>query len=122
MTQVKEQEPRIQASEPSIHPLEPLAKAEVEAVVEVIRRDARTTATTRFVSVVLSEPSKQAVIDYEPGDQIEREAFVVLLDNATGQCVEAVVSLDRQAVTSWRPRTARSPRSCWTSSSSARRP
>ena len=90
MTQVKEQEPRIQAPEPRAHPLEPLTKAEVEAV-------------------VLNEPAKEAVLGYGPGDQVEREAFVVLLDNATGQCVEAVVSLDRQSVTSWLPRDGAQP-------------
>ena len=103
MTQTKEREIQVQAPEPQVHPLEPLSKAEVEAVVEVVKRDTRTTGTSRFVSIMLNEPAKDAVVNYEPGYQVEREAFVVLLDNATGQCVEAVVSLTRQAVASWRP-------------------
>ena len=103
MTQTKEREIQVQAPEPPVHPLEPLSKAEVEAVVEVVKRDTRTTGTSRFVSIMLNEPAKDAVVSYEPGYRVEREAFVVLLDNATGQCVEAVVSLTRQAVASWRP-------------------
>ena len=103
MTQTKEREIQVQAPEPSVHPLEPLSKAEVEAVVEVVKRDTRITGTSRFVSIMLNEPAKDAVVSYEPGYQVEREAFVVLLDNATGQCVEAVVSPTRQAVASWRP-------------------
>ena len=103
MTQVKERAEEVHTLEPPVHPLEPLSKAEVAAAVEAVRQDRRATPTTRFVSVMLNEPPKHAVINYEPGARIEREAFVVLLDNATGQCVEAIVSLTGHVVTSWRP-------------------
>ncbi len=103
MTQVKEREQEVHTLEPPIHPLEPLSKAEVTAAVDAIRQDPRTAGTSRFVSIMLNEPPKHAVVNYEPGDQIEREAFAVLLDNATGQCVEALVSLTEHVVTSWRP-------------------
>ena len=103
MTQVKERTGEVHTLEPPIHPLEPLSKAEVATAVDAIRQDPRTTPTTRFVSVMLNEPPKYVVVNYEPGDRIEREAFVVLLDNATGQCVEAIASLTEHAVTSWRP-------------------
>ena len=102
MTQVKERAEEVHTLEPPAHPLEPLSKAEVAAAVEAVRQDRRATPTTRFVSVMLNEPPKHAVVNYEPGARIEREAFVVLLDNATGQCVEAIVSLTGHVVTSWR--------------------
>ena len=62
----------------------------------------RMTGTSRFVTVVLNEPAKEMVLDYVPGSEVEREALVILLDNASGQCVEAVVSLTQSAISSWR--------------------
>ena len=53
--------------------------------------------------MVLNEPAKQTVLHYTPDEAVEREAFVILLDSASGQCVEAVVSLQRSAVISWSP-------------------
>ena len=44
------------------HPLEPLSKEEIETAVGLIREDARATATSRFVSVMLREPAKEAML------------------------------------------------------------
>ena len=52
---------------------------------------------------MLHEPAKQSVLSFKPGDMVVREAFVILLDNISGQCAEAVVSLTRSAIDSWRP-------------------
>ena len=103
MTQTKERKLKTQEHEVAVHPLEPLSKAEVESAVAIVKADPRTTDTSRFVTVVLNEPSKEAVLGYTPGSLVEREAFVILLDNSSGQCVEALVSLTQSAITLWRP-------------------
>ena len=102
MTQTKRREPRTQKRGAAVHPLEPLSNVEVEAAVAVVKSDPRMTGTSRFVTVVLNEPAKEMVLDYVPGSEVEREALVILLDNASGQCVEAVVSLTQSAISSWR--------------------
>ena len=102
MARTTEIESNTQERAASVHPLEPLSKAEVEAVVVTVKADPGITDTTRFVTVVLREPDKDRVLDYVPGSAVEREALVILLDNASGQCVEALVSLTQSAVTSWR--------------------
>jgi primary-amine oxidase len=102
MARTSEIEQDTQERGASVHPLEPLSEAEVEAVVVTVKADQRMTATTRFVTVVLREPDKETVLVYAPGSAVEREALVILLDNASGECVEALVSLTPSAVTSWR--------------------
>ncbi len=41
------------------------------------------------------------MLSFQPGDEIEREAFVILLDNATAKTYEAVVSLGSGTLKSW---------------------
>src|SRR5262249_11881567 len=48
------------------------------------------------------EPAKDVVLGHQPGDPVERQAFAILLDNATGGTYEAVVSLTRKRVVSWK--------------------
>ena len=92
---------QISQSTTSVHPLEPLTRAEVEAAVAIVKADPRITDTFRFVTVTRNEPAKPTVLNYKPGDEVTREAFVVLLDHAAGQCIEAIVSLTQSAITSW---------------------
>ena len=103
MAQTKEREPETQTEGTPVHPLEPLSESEVEEAVAVVKSDPRMTGTSRFVTVVLNEPDKESVLGYTSGTTIEREAFVILLDNVTGLCVEALVSLTRSEITSWLP-------------------
>jgi primary-amine oxidase len=79
----------------SRHPLEPLTAAEIAAAVAVVRADRALPATYRFVTVTLHEPAKEAVLAGAPAP---REAFLILLDNATGRGHEAVVDLDASRV------------------------
>ena len=74
------------------HPLEPLTADEIAAATAILRRDRALTAAARFVYVELREPR---------GEAAGREAFVVLRDRAAATTIEAVVSLDAGAVTSW---------------------
>src|SRR5271170_6183806 len=75
------------------HPLDPLTAEEIEAVGQILKRDRGLAASARFVYVTLREPPKDAVLRYQPGDALEREADVVLRERAEGKPYEAVVSI-----------------------------
>lgn len=83
------------------HPLDPLSPEELKAAVEIVKSEKAIGNTYRFAAVTLKEPPKSVVIGFQPGDAISREAFLVLLDNATGKTYEAVVSLTKGMVVSW---------------------
>lgn len=85
----------------TIHPLEPLTAEEVRVAVATIKQDRSLSNRVRFMSVALQEPPKDCVLAYRPGDSIERQAFMVLLDNETAKTYEAIVSVTNQAVISW---------------------
>src|SRR5262245_18918537 len=85
------------------HPLEPLTADEVQLAVTILKDAGKVTATTRFISVSLKEPSKE-VVRRKPTDGspwvFERHAFAVLFDNATNSCYETTVSLADRKLTS----------------------
>ncbi|MEM9150988.1 MAG: tyramine oxidase, partial [Cyanobacteria bacterium P01_F01_bin.3] len=83
------------------HPLEPLTPEEIETAVAIVRENQSLAASVRFNTVTLKEPPKQTVFDFNPGDSISREAFIILLDNATAKTYEAVVSISEGIVKSW---------------------
>ncbi len=85
------------------HPLEPLTADEVVAAVRIARTARQLPASYRFVMVSLHEPPKESILRYKPGETISRHAFLILLDNATGQGYEAVVNLSAGTVASWEP-------------------
>ncbi|MBD0269719.1 MAG: primary-amine oxidase, partial [Cyanobacteria bacterium Co-bin8] len=89
------------ASTPHLHPLEPLTAEEIQRAVAIVRQEKAAGDTFRFPVVTLHEPPKIAVLNYRPGEALAREAFFILLDNATGKVYEAIVSLDQNTVTSW---------------------
>ncbi|MQA12742.1 MAG: primary-amine oxidase [Pseudonocardiaceae bacterium] len=82
------------------HPLEPLTAAEITAAVDVLRAERGLTASTRFVSIALREPAKEAIRDGE-GAAVDREAFVIALNLDDGLTYEGAVSLTDRAVRSW---------------------
>jgi primary-amine oxidase len=84
------------------HPLEPLTVAEMQQAVTILRASGMVGERTRFASITLHEPAKEVVLNYQTGDPVRREAFIILLDNATNAVYEAVVSLTLGAVTGWR--------------------
>jgi primary-amine oxidase len=84
------------------HPLEPLSVEEIAAVAALLRRERALTDDVRFVSVSLHEPPKEQVLAYHEGDDLDRRAAVVLRDRAAATTVEAVVSLSRDELDSWR--------------------
>ncbi|NEQ22353.1 MAG: primary-amine oxidase, partial [Microcoleus sp. SIO2G3] len=89
------------STQPILHPLEPLSVEEITAAVAIVRASHPVGSYFRFPTVVLNEPAKEVVLTFKEGDPIEREAFLILLDNATGTTYEALVSLNQGTVTSW---------------------
>ena len=86
---------------PIQHPLDPLTLDEIKTAIQVVRTEKAVGATYRFPCVTLKEPSKAFILSYTTGTPFEREAFLVLLDNATGTTYEAIVSLTQQKLTTW---------------------
>lgn len=93
-----EAEDRGKPADAARHPLDPLSKEELAEAVKVLREERKLADSYRFVSCVLLEPDKQVVRDHKPGSPCKRQAFTVLLDNATGTGYEAVVSLTEKKV------------------------
>ncbi|WP_088893045.1 primary-amine oxidase [Leptolyngbya ohadii] len=94
--------PTSTASPSTVHPLEPLVAAEILAALEILKAQQTLSNRVRFISITLHEPPKALVLSYEPGMPFEREAFIIVLDNTTGNTYEAIVSLTSQSVTSWK--------------------
>lgn len=55
---------------------------------------------TRFAYLGLEEPPKDEVLAFRPGDPVERRARAILLDTATGDARDVVVSITRGVVES----------------------
>lgn len=85
------------------HPLDPLAYAELQAVVAIIHASGRFHSDMRFVSITLRDPPRDLVRSYARGQAYEREADVVLIDGRTATTIESIVSLSRRAVIEFGP-------------------
>src|SRR5262245_60733493 len=83
------------------HPLEPLTAEEIEAASQILKQDRDLAASARFVYVTLREPPKDAVLRYQRGEPIEREAHIVLRERAECRTYEAVVSITAGEVRLW---------------------
>lgn len=80
------------------HPLDPLTVAEMQAACDLVKATRPEPATLRFPLVHLQEPPKAEVLAFAAGQDFRREAFVLLLDIATGVTEEVVVDLRAGAV------------------------
>ena len=83
------------------HPLDPLTAEEIAEASAILKSQRGLGPRTRFETVVLREPDKRVVLNYQPGNPVRRDAFIVVLDNDAGATYEAVVSLDEGRVVSW---------------------
>ncbi len=84
------------------HPLDPLGAEELRQAVAILRREKGRDAQWLFETVTLHEPDKAAVRGFAPGAAFAREAFVVVLERATGRTFEGVVSLSEDRVLDWK--------------------
>ena len=85
------------------HPIDPLDPDEIRAAADTIQKEKKLAATFRFVTVTLNEPSKELVLRPRADAVVPREAFLVLLDTATGTGYEAVVNLTQRSVVRFDP-------------------
>ncbi len=92
------------------HPLDPLTAEEISEASSILRSERQLGQRVKFETIVLQEPAKDEVLNFRVGDAIQRNAFVVILDNDTQATYEAVVSLDERRVTSWKHITGVQPR------------
>jgi primary-amine oxidase len=90
------------ATRPVSHPLDPLSAEEVGAASAIVRTVRELPASTRFITITLHEPPKGRVLALREGEQLDREAFVVLRDREQRATYETVVSLTRGELVSWR--------------------
>lgn len=82
------------------HPLTPLSADEILSARKIIDDNGLLGESVRFVFVALDEPHKKIVQTFEPGDPIDRCARVLLLDRATGQGSDLVVSITAERIVS----------------------
>ncbi|HCS56838.1 MAG TPA: tyramine oxidase, partial [Gordonia polyisoprenivorans] len=80
------------------HPLTPLSAAEITTVRGIVDEAGLLSEHTRFVFVTLDEPAKDVVLAYRAGDEIVRQARVLLLDRVTGTGSSLLVSLTEAKV------------------------
>jgi len=85
------------------HLLDPLTGDEIRQAVSILAADGHVGPAMRFVSVSLREPAKGEVVSFRPGQECEREAFIVARDPREHMTYEAVVSITAGAVLSWQP-------------------
>jgi primary-amine oxidase len=82
------------------HPLDALTADDLVRSRRVLDAAGVLRDSTRFALVQLHEPTKDEVLAWGDGAVIDRQIFSVLLDTATGDVTEAIVSVDRSEVVS----------------------
>src|ERR1700730_19339083 len=83
------------------HPLDPLTADEITQAVKIMKEKRKLKDSVRFVQVVLHEPAKETVLNFQEGNEFDREAFMILLDNQEEKTYEAVVSITKQKIVSF---------------------
>ena len=81
-----------------LHPLEPLTEDEFRVAASALREAGHLVGGRVICSTALHEPDHATLLN---GARQEREAFVTLLDRASGDVFEAIVVLARNAVVAW---------------------
>jgi primary-amine oxidase len=99
----------LQRAEPGAHPLDPLSASELAAVTSILRAHdgfAALSQRTRFVTISLHEPPKDAILAWDSAAAPpRREAEALILDRDAECSVEALVALAPDEVVSWTQRT-----------------
>ena len=82
----------------SIHPLDPVSADEFLAARGVLDAAGLLRPSTRFAYMGLDEPPKSDVLDFEAGGSVDRRVRAFLIDVATGDLADVVVSVSRGEV------------------------
>ena len=80
------------------HPLQPLSPSEIRKAVAIVQENAPYGADTRFETIELLEPEKQAVRAFKPGAAIDRNARVNVFGAKTIGVTSMTVSLDKSTI------------------------
>ena len=81
-----------QKQNPSVdHPLEQLTAEEIETAVDIFEAESELGDGVQYHNVMLNEPPKSSVREFEPGDGFDREIDIVARENR--ETYEATVSL-----------------------------
>jgi primary-amine oxidase len=83
------------------HPLDPLTSAEITLACDLLKKQKKLSATTRFAFVQLEEPPKKDVLAWKPGVRVPRRAAATVFDTKTSVTHTGIVDLDQKAVVSW---------------------
>lgn len=87
---------------PVDHPLDPLCPSEIDNAREILEDKKELTDQTRYVEIVLNEPSKSDLRAHrDGGDPTDRQAKVVIRDKAEHKTYEGIISLDEREIVSW---------------------
>jgi primary-amine oxidase len=90
------------AAPAAAHPLDPLDKNELASAVAILKDAGKVADSTRFVSIHLHEPPKDAVLAARGERKLPRQAFAVLYDWSSNTTSEAIVDLDKKKLSSWK--------------------
>ena len=94
------------------HPLDPLSAGEIRRASETLRVDRGVGENWRFATIMLREPSKEALGAWQPDETLVREAEAIVWNRDDGAAYEAVVDLAAGRVSSWTHRPGVQP--CFT--------
>jgi len=86
------------------HPLAPLSEDEINLTTSLLKSSGKLTPRMRIMAYSLHEPTKETVLSWNQSQQITRAVDVVIRDHERRLTVEAQVSLDKEAITSWNER------------------
>jgi primary-amine oxidase len=83
------------------HPLAPLTADEIRQARAVVEKAGKITEAVRFPLITLLEPAKAEVLAHRPGAEVSRRVLLIVLDLATGDTHEGVVSLRSGELEEW---------------------
>src|SRR5437870_5525735 len=87
------------AASTPLYPLDPLSQQELASAVTVLRNGGHVDDRTRFVFLTLREPDKAAVLKWQPGQPVARDAFAIIKQGS--QTFEAIVDVASSRLRSW---------------------
>ena len=83
------------------HPLEMLTAGEVTRATEILRDSGRLPDGALFASIVLHEPAKDVLAQWNPGDPVERRVRAVIVPGPECGVVEAIVDVGAGVIEKW---------------------
>lgn len=85
---------------PKLHPLDPLTPDEISKSSSIIRQNIPN-FNGIFNSITLKEPEKVFLIaHWNEEKEVDRKAFVILIENGTGKVIEILVNLTKEEIES----------------------